>query len=99
MRLLLKEPIAVNASQTVSGSLKFVASSKVSYVITMTLYLDGTHITSSCKVNLADQMYHYLTPAGGAGTGHAAYGGSHEASNESWEGYDQAAAPPPPGKH
>ena len=46
-RLLLSEPIAVNASQTVSGFLKFVASTKTSYMVTMTLKLDGTHISST----------------------------------------------------
>jgi hypothetical protein len=72
-------------------------------MITMALGLDGTPITSRCKVNLADQMYHYLTPAGGAGTGHAAQGGNGAASNEAaWAAYEaeQAAmkTPPPPGR-
>jgi len=75
-RLLLAEPIAVNASQVLSGSLRFVASSKISYTITMSLKLDGTHITSTNKVNLQDQHYHYLQ----TGASHHSYDYSAEGS-------------------
>lgn len=67
-RLLFKDPIAVNASQSVSGTLRFVATSKISYTVTMTMKLDGTDIASTAKINLQDQMYHYLTAAGGYDT-------------------------------
>jgi histone-arginine methyltransferase CARM1 len=80
-RLLLAEPLAVNASQTVTGNLRFVASSKISYTVTMTLQLDGTHIVSENKINLADQMYHYLQ---GSGAGAAASGGYDAQGN--WTG-------------
>lgn len=68
-RLLLADPIAVNASQVLSGSLRFVASSKISYTITMTLVLEGTHITSTNRINLQDQHYHYLQ----TGVGHTTH--------------------------
>lgn len=74
VRLLLKAPVAVNASQTVSGSLRFVASAKTSYSITMTLDLDGTHISSTNKINLQDQYYHYLSSAPAAGYDQGGYG-------------------------
>jgi len=67
-RLLLREPIAVNASQIVTGSMRFVASTQTSYMITMTLHLDGTQISSTNKINLQDQMYHYLQGGAAAGT-------------------------------
>jgi hypothetical protein len=51
-RLLFAAPIAVNATQIVHGSMRFVASAKTSYTVTMTLNLDGTNITSTNKINL-----------------------------------------------
>ena len=54
-RLLLATPIAVNASQTLTGSLRFVASSKTSYTVTLRLELEGCGIVSENKINLADQ--------------------------------------------
>ena len=80
-RLLLATPIAVNASQTLTGSLRFVASSKTSYTVTLRLELEGCGIVSENKINLADQMYHYLQ--GGAGA--AAAGGYDSAGN--WAGF------------
>ena len=50
----------MNATQTVSGNLHFIANSKISYTITMDLELDGTTIVSSNVIHLQDQMYHYL---------------------------------------
>ena len=49
---MLAAPIAVNASQTVSGTMRFVAAAKTSYTVTITLNLDGTQITSTNKINL-----------------------------------------------
>ena len=74
-RLMLKEPIAVNKGQSISGKLLFVANEKFSYNITMTIQLDGTDISSTNVVRLHDQMYHYLTSSSSAvdafGSGHA----------------------------
>ncbi|CAM9246138.1 unnamed protein product [Choristocarpus tenellus] len=66
-RLLLQEPIAVNATQVVTGSLDFTANEKHSYFITMHLELEGTSVKSSQRINLQDQMYHYLTSVVSAG--------------------------------
>uniref|UniRef100_A0A7R9U1C9 type I protein arginine methyltransferase n=1 Tax=Pinguiococcus pyrenoidosus TaxID=172671 RepID=A0A7R9U1C9_9STRA len=60
-RLLLRDPIAVNRGQTVTGSLKFVANSRFSYDITFSCRLEGTDITSQNHIKLQDQLYHYLT--------------------------------------
>lgn len=59
-RLLLQEPIAVNATQRVKGQLKMVVNDKFSYNLTLTMTLDGTTISSTNHINLHDQMYHYL---------------------------------------
>lgn len=64
-RLLLPTPMAVNASQTVSGNLHFVANKKFSYDIEMDVRLDGTTIAARNLVRLHDQMYHYLYSGGG----------------------------------
>lgn len=61
-RLLLRKPIAVNATQRVSGALEFKANDRLSYDVTLTLQLDGTDIASSQLIRLDDQMYHYLAP-------------------------------------
>lgn len=79
-RLLLQDPIAVNATQEVEGSLKLVANDHFSYTVTVTVTLSGTSITSTNVLNLHDQMYHYLqstagaTPADGSGTAGYDYG-------------------------
>ena len=57
-RLLLREPLAVNATQTVSGVLRFKANKRLSYDITLDAFLDGTHITSKNTIQLHNQMYH-----------------------------------------
>jgi histone-arginine methyltransferase CARM1 len=71
-RLLLKDPIAVNAKQRVVGNLHMAANTRYSYNLTLTMKLggseaattDGSAIESTVHVNLQDQMYHYLsTPA------------------------------------
>jgi len=59
-RLMLSDPIAVNKGQSVSGSLHFIANDKFSYFIDMDIQLDGTNIRSRNRINLHDQMYHYL---------------------------------------
>nr|CCA27260.1 histonearginine methyltransferase putative [Albugo laibachii Nc14] len=61
-RLLLPEPIAVNTTQSVSGSLHFKANEKYSYDIVMEVRLEGTSIASRNVIHLQDQMYHYLYP-------------------------------------
>ncbi|KAF1779314.1 S-adenosyl-L-methionine-dependent methyltransferase [Phytophthora cactorum] len=65
-RLLLSTPVAVNASQSVSGNLHFVANKKFSYDIDLEVRLDGTSIVSRNHIRLHDQMYHYLYSPGAA---------------------------------
>jgi histone-arginine methyltransferase CARM1 len=76
-RLLLREPLAVNAGQRVRGTLHMAANEKYSYNLTLSMTLAGSEattasgqpITSEVAVNLQDQMYHYLTaPAATAAT-------------------------------
>ncbi|KAJ0403977.1 hypothetical protein ATCC90586_005844 [Pythium insidiosum] len=79
-RLLLPNPIAVNATQTVTGNLHFVANKKFSYDIDMEVHLEGhPTISSRNHIRLHDQMYHYLYspsqqgshgPHGSAGSGY-----------------------------
>jgi type I protein arginine methyltransferase len=62
-RLLLYTPIAVNNGQLVSGNLKFEANDKFSYFISMEAELMGSDvqvIATNPRINLHDQMYHYL---------------------------------------
>lgn len=59
-RLMLKEPIAVNKGQYVSGQLRFAANEKFSYFVHMTVRIDGTEVESENTVSLHDQIYHYL---------------------------------------
>lgn len=59
-RLLLKDPIAVNKGQTVSGTMSFTANDKFSYFIDLTAKLDGTDVSCTNRINLHDQAYHYL---------------------------------------
>ncbi|KAL7694392.1 putative protein arginine N-methyltransferase, S-adenosyl-L-methionine-dependent methyltransferase [Plasmopara halstedii] len=59
-RLLLSTPIAVNASQKISGNLHFVANKKFSYNIDLEVRLDETSIVSRNHIRLHDQMYQYL---------------------------------------
>ena len=54
-------------NQVVTGDLQFEANEKHSYFITMTLRLEGTEISSTQRINLQDQMYHYLTSPASAG--------------------------------
>lgn len=60
-RLLLKEPIAVNKGQFVSGTLSFQVNDKFSYNISLRAGIDGTEVTAQNEIRLHDQMYHYLS--------------------------------------
>lgn len=60
-RLLLKDPIAVNKGQFISGVLKFDVNEKFSYNINMKVRLDGTEVESENTIYLHDQLYHYLS--------------------------------------
>ncbi len=83
-RLLLREPLAVNAMQRIGGTLTMVANDKYSYHLTLSMHIvgseytraDGLRISSSVGINLQDQMYHYLSSSTSAyshgGTGSAA---------------------------
>ena len=64
-RLILREPLAVNARQRLTGSLRMQANARYSYNLTLTLGLagatadDGSPIVSTSRYNLADQQYSY----------------------------------------
>ena len=55
-RLLLKEPLAANKGQSVSGVIKFTANQFFSYDIDLTLQLVGTDIVTHSRINLKDQV-------------------------------------------
>jgi histone-arginine methyltransferase CARM1 len=71
-RLLLREPIAVNAMQRIKGTLQMVANARYSYNLVLTMAIagseastaDGRPISSSVAISLQDQMYHYLNASG-----------------------------------
>ena len=67
-RLLLATPIAVNASQSVSGTMRFQVNKKYSYDIELEVNLDGTNVHSSNHIRLHDQMYHYMYNSNSATT-------------------------------
>jgi histone-arginine methyltransferase CARM1 len=68
-RLLLREPVAVNAGQRLAGSLRMVGNERYSYDLTLTVGVPGSeHSTASgrpvesvVRANLHDQTYSYLT--------------------------------------
>jgi histone-arginine methyltransferase CARM1 len=60
-RLMFKEPLAVNRTQTVTGNMHFKVNEKSSYHIDIELEISGTKIKAENRINLHDQMYHYLT--------------------------------------
>ena len=73
-RLLLREPIAVNARQTLEGTLTMTANATYSYDLTLRMSLadsgastaDGAPVEAFAHVKLADQYYSYLAnPAAG----------------------------------
>ncbi|CAM9669122.1 unnamed protein product [Ectocarpus fasciculatus] len=70
-RLLLREPIAVNKNQSISGSMLFEVNDKFSYCVTVRVQLDGTDVYTENKINLHDQMYHYLNSPAPAATADA----------------------------
>ena len=43
-------------------TLKFAVNDRLSYDVEVNVVLDGTSVSSSQRVRLDDQMYHYLTP-------------------------------------
>ena len=55
-RLLLREPIAVNRNQSISGSMLFEVNDKFSYCVTVRVQLDGTDVYTENKINLHDQV-------------------------------------------
>lgn len=59
-RLMLPRPIAVNIGQSVSGTIHMVANEHFSYTIDLECRLDGTDVVVSNRIQLHDQMYHYL---------------------------------------
>uniref|UniRef100_A0AAV1TF50 type I protein arginine methyltransferase n=1 Tax=Peronospora matthiolae TaxID=2874970 RepID=A0AAV1TF50_9STRA len=79
-RLLLSTPVAVNASQSISGNLHFVANKKFSYDVDLEVRLDETSVVSRNHIHLHDQMYHYLYSPGAASAGANAAGGVRQQS-------------------
>lgn len=59
-RLMLADPIAVNATQVIIGSIVMKANERYSYDIDINVRIKGTNIETSNKVKLQDQIYHYL---------------------------------------
>jgi histone-arginine methyltransferase CARM1 len=66
-RLLLREPLAVNAGQRLTGSLRMTANERYSYHLLLSLGVAGSEATtasgqpvaSHVAVNLADQQYSF----------------------------------------
>jgi hypothetical protein len=80
---MLRSPIAVNAGQTLVGSLTCVANARFSYDMKLRMALqgsaattaDGREVVSEQRCSLADQMYSFTgqqAQAGGADAGAAA---------------------------
>ena len=67
-RLLLKEPVAVNAGQRLAGSLRMVGNDRYSYDLTLAVHLPGSEATtasgrpieSSVRADLHNQTYSYI---------------------------------------
>ena len=65
-RFVMKEPLAVNAGQTVTGVLRMVAHEKYSYNCVIEAGIKGTSkpaVSRTAKVNLQDQHYAYMAAA------------------------------------
>jgi histone-arginine methyltransferase CARM1 len=80
-RLLLPEPIAVNKTQTISGTVTMTANDYSSYYVEFDINLDGTNIKQSNTVSLHHQLYHYMSnveSAYGQGRGDQKYGEKYE---------------------
>jgi type I protein arginine methyltransferase len=66
-RLLLRDPIAVNAKQRLAGKLIMKANTRYSYDLTLEMKIkgsgattsDGVDIASAGMMRLQDQLYHY----------------------------------------
>jgi histone-arginine methyltransferase CARM1 len=66
-RLLLREPLAVNARQRITGTLRMEANTRYSYNLTLTMAIggsaaatsDGEPIASTVHVALEQQLYNY----------------------------------------
>jgi histone-arginine methyltransferase CARM1 len=95
VRILLPEPVAVNAGQRLEGELRCTANARYSYDCVLRMSLagseattgDGKAIVSEGCVSLADQMYSYGTSAAaaagaGAGAGGAAAAGQAAPSSQ-----------------
>jgi histone-arginine methyltransferase CARM1 len=83
-QLLFKEPLAVNATQNITGNMHFVVNESSSYEIKIELKLEGTDIEVVNMIHLHDQHYHYLTP------------NAYDSNQQQWQQY-WAANPPQPG--
>ncbi|KAJ8613497.1 hypothetical protein CTAYLR_002169 [Chrysophaeum taylorii] len=59
-RLLFRRPIAVNATQRLDGRITATVNDRLSYDLLVTLHLQGTDISTTQRIRLDDQMYHYL---------------------------------------
>ena len=66
-RLMMSNPLAVNATQVVQGAIEMTANSNYSYDIDITAQIKGTSIQSKASVKLHDQIYHYLQSNAAAG--------------------------------
>lgn len=55
-RMLLREPIAVNRNQNISGKLEFTANPKFSYDIAIETRIVGTEILTTNVIKLHDQV-------------------------------------------
>ena len=67
-KLLFAQPMAVNAGQTISGTIHMKANKKYSYDIHVECALDGTAVFVTADIALQDQHYHYLSNPAAAET-------------------------------
>lgn len=58
-RLLLREPLAVNAHQTVVGELRMRVNDSLSYDLELKVELEGTSISRTMKYKLQNQYYRF----------------------------------------
>lgn len=59
-RFLLREPIGVNVSQFLTGSLHMTVNRYLSYDVTLEVRLEGTPIMSRNTYQLQNQLYYYV---------------------------------------